>query len=557
VSDQPSVTIAGGGLAGMTAALRLAERGCEVKLYEQKTMLGGNLASRTLLDGPMLDVYPHMFLGWYGNFWRMMSDVGVDRETQFAPLTSVRQLAEGRFPNFATLISGYKPEHLLDNLVSGWAAPEDMIVFGYAGVDLLAEHTSPTTNLHDLSLNGFLNTRSYMTKGALAAYETFITRVWAIPTYLVSAKDFRTYLGYCYGEPDATFWLTRGPAADVVVHPLEVALKHYGVKIRCGVEVTGVERKGDRVSRITLRRTKFNPRRYTWDPRGEAWHEPVDELVMAVPSTTLAKLVRAGARGQRIVEADRELAELVRLSTERVPIMHLCFKRRIDGIPPEPVGLLDSRLNLAFTDISQTWEAVPEFSKRTVCAVSCSETGALAGAHPSENAHEILTELAEYLDFDPGETWERSPEIDWRLTRFHENYDAKLSLNAVGTSQWRPRAASPALPNLSFAGDFCHGHIGLTTIESAVASGLAAARAIADRRGLEHEIEVLRPHRRPNPLYSALRYAFAPYVAGAKLFSMGAAQLPPAALDPRTARDSLVHYLLTPGLAPRHQRFDS
>ena len=37
------VTVAGGGLAGITVALRLAERGHQVKLYESKPALGGNI----------------------------------------------------------------------------------------------------------------------------------------------------------------------------------------------------------------------------------------------------------------------------------------------------------------------------------------------------------------------------------------------------------------------------------------------------------------------------------------------------------------------------------
>lgn len=35
------VTIVGGGLAGMVAALRLLERGCAVSLYESSHRLGG------------------------------------------------------------------------------------------------------------------------------------------------------------------------------------------------------------------------------------------------------------------------------------------------------------------------------------------------------------------------------------------------------------------------------------------------------------------------------------------------------------------------------------
>ena len=67
------VTVAGGGLAGLTAALRLAERGYQVKLYERKSMLGGNIAlAQRRRAASQLDVYPHMYLNWYRNFWALL-----------------------------------------------------------------------------------------------------------------------------------------------------------------------------------------------------------------------------------------------------------------------------------------------------------------------------------------------------------------------------------------------------------------------------------------------------------------------------------------------------
>jgi hypothetical protein len=359
--------------------------------------------------------------------------------------------------------------------------------------------------LHNMSLSGFLNSRPYMTDAAEEAYETFVTRIWAIPAYLVSAKDFRRYLAYSFAAAESVFWLTRGPAGTEVIAPLEVALERAGVKIERRVEVTSVTRTGDRASAITLCRTKFNPRTYRWEATGESWSEALDELILAVPAPTLARLVRGRRAGHRIADADERLIGLSRLTTERVPILHACFKRRLKDVPAEPVGLQGSRLNVAFTDISHTWQGVPEFSDRTVCAVSCSDTRALGGATPSENGYEVLSELAEYLEFDPGSAWEQSPVIDWSLTRYHENFDAELSLNEVGTDVWRPSASCTGVRNLSFAGDFCHGHIGLTTIESAVASGLKAVDAIVRRRGIGTAVEVLRPSTRPVSLYALLR----------------------------------------------------
>lgn len=561
MTDPPSVTVVGGGLAGITSALRLAERGYKVKLYEQKSMLGGNFASRTLMDGGQIDVYPHMFLGWYENFWRMLDDVGVERSEHFVRFTNVKQLAAGEFPRFTELINGYTVSDILAKLSSGVGSPTDMFLFGYAGIDLLAERLNPTMRLHEMSLSGFLSARPYMTKAAIEAYETFITRVWAIPSYLVSATESRTYLAYCFAEADSLSWLARGPAGTEVVAPLEAALGRAGVAIECCTEVTRVAREGDRVSDITLQRTKFNPRTYRWEMSGEPWTQAIDELVLAVPGPVLSSLVHGGVPGSRIVEVEPRLAELSRLRTQRVPILHLCFKDKLDGIPPEPVGLVDSGLNLAFTDISQAWGETVEFGEQTVCAVSCSDPYGLMGITPIENGHQMVVELAKYLDFDPGRRWNESPAVDWGRTRYHENWDAQISLNAIGTEEWRPAPSCHNVVNLSFAGDFCFHDVGLTTIESAVTSGLEAANTIVRRRRLGSEIEVTTPRTLPDSTWMALRYALAPYVAGAKAWSWAAGYAGPhagsASPQAPAADGSLWRYLLTPGLPPRHQRLDS
>jgi phytoene dehydrogenase-like protein len=92
MTGRPRVTIAGGGIAGLTAALRLAERGYQVKVYEQNSMLDGDLRWRTAPNGVQHDVYPHMYLNWYHNFWRLLGDISDARpDENFVPFSSVKQ----------------------------------------------------------------------------------------------------------------------------------------------------------------------------------------------------------------------------------------------------------------------------------------------------------------------------------------------------------------------------------------------------------------------------------------------------------------------------------
>jgi phytoene dehydrogenase-like protein len=194
VSSAHRVTIAGGGIAGLTAALRLAERGYQVTMYEQKPILGGDLASRPGARSVSHDVYPHMYLNWYHNFWRLLGDVtDARRDELFVPMNQVKQLAKGDFPRFTALTDSYSPWHVLQNLASGVGPVADMFLYVSATVDLLAEHLNPTVLLDELSVNGFLHARPYMTERAAEAFDAWITRVWAIPSYLASAADFQTF----------------------------------------------------------------------------------------------------------------------------------------------------------------------------------------------------------------------------------------------------------------------------------------------------------------------------------------------------------------------------
>lgn len=547
------VTIAGAGIAGMTAALRLAERGYAVTLYEEKGMLGGNLASRARQHGGELDVYPHMLQGWYLNFWRLIEDIGVEREESFSPFASAHQIRKGEYGKYATLTRPYSPRYVLRNLASGFAPPLDMFVFGCANLDLLAELANPTVRLTHMSLTGYLNTRLYMTKRAIEAFETFISKVWAVPGYQILASDCLTHSSYCYGSAELDDWLTRAPAAEAFIDRLKDALTNAHVRIVLNTRIDGVELDRGRVSRVVLQGTRFDPRKFGWLKTGRSQTVEVENLLLAVPPVTLAHLATEGRHDHRIVDAIPRFAALRRLDAQAVPMLQLCLTRKLPNLPSEPVALFGSELNLAFTDVSQRWDKTGQFGSCTALAVSCSERNLLPGPSWKENAYAILQKLSEYVELEPGDHWEASPDINWSMTRFHENDDAKLTINAVGTEEVRPEPACEEVPNLFFAGDFCQNEFGITTTEAAVATGLAAADAIVRQCKLGHPVEIKTARKLNDMDYAALRLAWLPAAYTAKLLSMFGTQ---RAFDGADAgrEPSLLRYMLTPGLPPLHRR---
>ena len=61
-SPLPSVAVIGGGLAGITAAIALAEAGAAVTLLEARPRLGGATCSFAR-DGLVVDTGQHIYLG--------------------------------------------------------------------------------------------------------------------------------------------------------------------------------------------------------------------------------------------------------------------------------------------------------------------------------------------------------------------------------------------------------------------------------------------------------------------------------------------------------------
>ncbi|MGH2895120.1 MAG: FAD-dependent oxidoreductase, partial [Solirubrobacteraceae bacterium] len=94
-------------------------------------------------------------------------------------------------------------------------------------------------------------------------------------------------------------------------------------------------------------------------------------------------------------------------------------------------------------------------------------------------------------------------------------------INQTGTDAWRPHASSSHISNVYLAGDFCNNNIGMTTIESAVTTGLQAAKVIVRRNRYGDPVEIIAPQKNPlfDLIYVWLRYAWAPYAAAASLWS--------------------------------------
>ena len=474
-----SVAIVGGGLSGLTAALRLAERGFKITLYEEKERLGGNLASEEI-DGVFHDVYPHMFCEWYANFWDLFeNDLGLARDAHFESRMGVKLLARGS-TEYRELKNASTLEGIAHNLGSGVLSAPDMFLVGFSMLDLASHpfNRQGGEEIDRLDVNGFIYSRGYATEKVASLQNYMLMVIWSIQSDLTAAASYQDFLRHSltFPRPTPFAWLAKGNLYAEIIAPLERKLEALGCDIQKGRKVVGVElENGEPTLRLQPKPDGRGRRRR----RPEA-APPADYVILATSAPALASLVMEGPPGRRVVDVLPQLSELQRFREVAIPVVDVYFNRVLPEIPKDQVGLTESSVDLTMLDISQLWTDDPNMEGRTALVLAASNGFALPSLDPLEQGHMMIQRLHDYLPvFEPGDHWgDPKADICWEKTHVRTNLNNKLFINDIGSWQWRPTSSHAQTPKLFLAGDFCKTDVDMATVEAAVESGLMAALAL-------------------------------------------------------------------------------
>ncbi len=310
-SSKPSAVVVGAGIAGLSAAFVLAQRGFQVTVYEKEKTAGGNLGAtlsqarrrRSAGVHDVFEVYPHMFGDWYVNFWQLMEAIGRgkgDRET-WRMMSDFKFLdkpdaTEARLrPAYKTLRNNGALSSVLSNLFSGIIPAPDMFLAAYAALGLLADDFTDKDDLNVATLNDFLNTRFYGSKHVTRFYQMVILYIWSLDADESSVYACQRFFQFQFRRPTPTAWvLNSGDAYTSIILPLIHHLQtKYDVKFCFDTPVVAASLNAEKTSVEQLlvienfsENRKFKPVPKTPQRISSSAY------VFAVPPETLSALVQ-------------------------------------------------------------------------------------------------------------------------------------------------------------------------------------------------------------------------------------------------------------------------
>ncbi len=428
------VVVAGGGWAGLSAAVTLCTRKVPVLLLESARQLGGRARSMRI-GGEVYDNGQHLMIGAYESVLTLMQQVGIDIEEVFERLPLTLQLYRGKKLSLRMRAPRLPaPLHLVGALVSarGLATNEQLKAMRFAR-RLLRLDISPAD---DISVQALLHSQAQTPGLIRKLWGPLCIAMLNTPASLASARLFVGALQIVFGglNRHSDLLLARRELSALLPTPCTDFLEQQGAHVELGQRVTdlAIDARGIQAVHVGNRVI------------------PCRQLILATPHVISRRLLSRHPALQPLAD------QLSGLGHEPVTTVYLQYPPGT-RLPFPLVGLENS--------ITQ-WV----FDRRV-----CNQPGLMAVVISARGEHQHLPsdELVDRVTAELARSFRRwpPPQHSQVLREKRGTFCARAGIDAI-----RPPNRTP-VNGLWLAGDYTA--TGLpATLESAVRSGRSAAAAV-------------------------------------------------------------------------------
>lgn len=470
-----TVLVIGGGIAGIAAALRLAERNFDVSLIEKRDLLGGRASSFPLREagrldtessaegdnpatgegaGAFVDNCQHVLMRCCVNLLDFYERIGANDAVQFYDHFSFVD-TQDRWSTLGASRWLPAPLHLLPSLFrfrSMNALDKLSIAYGMAQMSRLGPRQRED---HETTFGTWLR-QHWQTPNAVECFwrPVIVSALNEEPDNTAAAYAFQLFRqAFLRSRHAYEMGLPRMGLAEIYSTTGVRALEDRGVKVRPGLRVGRVVVEEGRVTGVII---------------GEAF-TPASIVVSAVPHHAVSGILD---------DHTRELSpfkELSSIGTSPITGIHLWFDRPVTDMPH--VALLGREMQWIFTKndnfgVTTSPAQAPTIGSYLGLVVSASRN--LTGRSQAE----IITEALEAVHA----VFPRSREA--KLVRQVVIREKKATFSpAPGVERLRPTARTP-IAGLYLAGDWIQTGWP-ATMEGAVRGGYLAAQAILQDHNID------------------------------------------------------------------------
>jgi zeta-carotene desaturase len=446
-----SVIVIGGGLAGLSSAVALAEAGHRVRLLEKRPHLGGRAASYVLPGGEHVDNCQHVTLGCCTNladFYRRVGAAGkirfFDRLLFAAPDGKRGAMESFPLPPPLHMAPSFARFPLLD-----WA---DKRAIAEAMLTITRSGGRPA----DISSDGEVTMLAWLQKHRQT--DRAIRRFWEV--ILVSALDEdldRTDARYGIDVFWKAFLSTRaGYRVGIPTVPL--------AELYSGCVAAIEQRGGEILLRAGVRGFRVTDGGVAGVEREDGSIETADYYIAAVPQDILPELLPPDT-----VEREPAFSNLQNLRTSPITGVHLWFDRKVMSEPF--LTLLDTKTQWVFNKTQLYGGREEQAGQYLQLVISASYD--LVPRSRQEIIDLCMSELREVLPATR----------EAKLTKGTVVKETSATFSpGPGSDRWRPAQKSP-LSRLFLGGDWTFTGWP-STMEGAVRSGYLAAEAILSDLGV-------------------------------------------------------------------------
>ncbi|MEI6846811.1 MAG: FAD-dependent oxidoreductase [Chlorobiaceae bacterium] len=456
-SENKSVLILGGGLAGLTAAKRLTDKRFQVKVLEKRELFGGKVSSWKDDEGDWIESGTHCFFGAYGVLYDLMKEIKTDHAVLWKEHQLTYILNGGKSFTFNTW-NLPSPLHLLPAIVkNGYFTISEMTAFSKSLIPLaLKRDKYPSTQDH-LTFAEWADKKKFGTRLMEKMFRPMALALKFIPPEEISAKIILDVIETFYRIPDSScMGFLKGSPQEYLYQPLIDYSASKGAVFKRNAVVEellcdGVEIKGVQLS------------------NGEIL--TADYYLCALPIHNLKKVLPDNLKKQ-----DRFFGGLDNLEGVPVISVQIWYDKEItpvDNVLFSPDGVIPVFANLAQTTPDyRTLRGMP-FSGKTRFEFCVA---------PAKNLMQLSKEeIIRLVDFSVRNCYPETSKGAKILKSTMVKIPQSVYAPTPNMEQYRPTQKTP-LRNLFFAGGFSQ-QLYYDSMGGAVMSANLAADLIANAAG--------------------------------------------------------------------------